>query len=181
MGGREKGGREKRELNNFLQDCTFVRLDIEVVDVVEVGKDQLGELLDVFVLVLAVALLVAPLWTTDKEKTREQTLQDRGGANQSGEVGMQKQQGAAVVARRAGDDDVSPRQTQLLTYISGGARTVEIIGLPVSRKILGAPVESPWEQSTRRPMVGRVMQQKLLNWFHKMRSSSVAERSVDNH
>lgn len=56
--------------HSFLQDCTFVRFDIEVVDVVEVGEDQLGELFDVFVLVLAVALLVAPLWTAGtKEKT----------------------------------------------------------------------------------------------------------------
>ena len=56
--------------HSFLQDCTFVRLDIEVVDVVEVGEDQLGEFFDVFVLVLAVALLVAPLWTMgNKENT----------------------------------------------------------------------------------------------------------------
>lgn len=54
--------------HSFLQDCTFVRLDIEVVDVIEVGKDQLGELLDVFVLVLAVALLVAPLRTTETQR-----------------------------------------------------------------------------------------------------------------
>lgn len=51
--------------HSFLQNCTFVRLDIEVVDVVEVGEDQLGELFDVFVLVLAVALFVAPLWATE--------------------------------------------------------------------------------------------------------------------
>lgn len=56
--------------HSFLQDCTFVRLDIEVVDVVEVGKDQLGELFDVFVLVLPVALLVAPLWTVETKRTR---------------------------------------------------------------------------------------------------------------
>ncbi len=55
--------------HSFLQDCTFVRLDIEVVDVVEVGKDQLGELFYVFVLVLAVALLVAPLWTAGTKRT----------------------------------------------------------------------------------------------------------------
>lgn len=55
--------------HSFLQDCTFVRLDIEVVDVVEVGEDQLGELFDVFVLVLAVALLVAPLWATETKRT----------------------------------------------------------------------------------------------------------------
>lgn len=54
--------------HSFLQDCTFVRLDIEVVDVIEVGKDQLGELFDVFVLVLAVALLVAPLGTTGTKR-----------------------------------------------------------------------------------------------------------------
>lgn len=55
--------------HSFLQDCTFVRLDIEVVDVVKVGEDQLGELFDVFVLVLAVAFLVAPLWTTEAKRT----------------------------------------------------------------------------------------------------------------
>lgn len=55
--------------HSFLQDCTFVRLDIEVVDVVKVGEDQLGELFDVFVLVLAVAFLVAPLWTTEARRT----------------------------------------------------------------------------------------------------------------
>lgn len=54
--------------HSFLQDCTFVRLDIEVVDVIEVGKYQLGELFDVFVLVLAVALLVAPLGTTGTQR-----------------------------------------------------------------------------------------------------------------
>lgn len=51
--------------HSFLQDCTFVRFDIEVVDVVEVGEDQLGELFNVFVLVLAVALLVAPFGTAE--------------------------------------------------------------------------------------------------------------------
>lgn len=53
--------------HSFLQDCTFIRLDIEVVDVIEVGEDQLSELFDVFVLVLAVALLIAPLGTIDTE------------------------------------------------------------------------------------------------------------------
>lgn len=52
-------------LHSFLQDCTFVGFDVEVVDVVEVGEDQLSKLLDVFVLVLAVALLVAPLGAED--------------------------------------------------------------------------------------------------------------------
>lgn len=50
-------------LHSFLEDCTFVRFDIEVVNVVEVGEDQLGELFNVLVLVLAVPLLVDPLWT----------------------------------------------------------------------------------------------------------------------
>lgn len=54
--------------HSFLQNCTFVRLDIEVVDVIEVGEDQLSELFDVFVLVLTVALLVAPLWTTETKR-----------------------------------------------------------------------------------------------------------------
>lgn len=54
--------------HSFLQDCTFVRLDIEVVDVVEVGEDELSELFDVFVLLLTVALLIAPLGTKMKEK-----------------------------------------------------------------------------------------------------------------
>ena len=48
-------------LHRLLQDGTFVGLDVEVVDVVEVGEDELCELLDVLVLVLSVALLVAPL------------------------------------------------------------------------------------------------------------------------
>lgn len=50
--------------HSFLQDCTFVGLDVEVVDVVKVGKDQLGKLFNIFVLVLTVALLIAPLGTT---------------------------------------------------------------------------------------------------------------------
>lgn len=54
--------------HSFLQNCTFVRLDIEVVNVIEVGEDQLGELFDVLVLVLTVALLVAPLWTAETKR-----------------------------------------------------------------------------------------------------------------
>lgn len=50
-------------LHSFLEDCTFVRFDVEVVNVVKVGEDELGELFDVLVLVLAVPLLVDPLWT----------------------------------------------------------------------------------------------------------------------
>lgn len=34
---------------------------------------------------------------------------------------------------------------------------------------------------TEHHQVGRVMQQKLLNWFHGMRSSSITESSVDSH
>lgn len=55
-------------LHSFLQNCTFVRLDIKVVNVIEVGEDQLGEFFDVFVLVLAVALFVAPLWTAETKR-----------------------------------------------------------------------------------------------------------------
>lgn len=55
-------------LHSFLQDCTFVRFDIEIVDVVEVGEYQLCKFFDVFVLVLAVAFLVAPLGTADAKK-----------------------------------------------------------------------------------------------------------------
>lgn len=55
--------------HSFLQNCTFVGLDIEVVNVIEVGEDQLCKLFDVFVLVLTIALLVAPLWTIEKENT----------------------------------------------------------------------------------------------------------------
>lgn len=61
--------------HSFLQDCTFVGFDVEVVDVVEVGEDQLGELFDVLVLVLAVALLVAPLGTAETEQ-EENTAQN---------------------------------------------------------------------------------------------------------
>lgn len=53
--------------HSFLQDCTFVRLDIEVVDVIEVGENELGELFDVFVLLLTVALLIAPLGTKKRK------------------------------------------------------------------------------------------------------------------
>lgn len=57
--------------HSFLQDCTFVRFDVEVVNVVKIGEDQLGELLDVFVLMLTVALLVAPLGTAETYNIRE--------------------------------------------------------------------------------------------------------------
>lgn len=61
-------------LHSFLEDCTFVRFDIEVVNVVEVGEDQLGELLDVLVLVLAVPLLVDPLWTAGTKRRGEKKI-----------------------------------------------------------------------------------------------------------
>lgn len=57
-------------LYSFLQNSTFVRLDIEVVNVTEVGKDQLGELLDVFVLLLTVTLLIASFGTIETMITR---------------------------------------------------------------------------------------------------------------
>lgn len=60
--------------HSFLQDCTFVRLDIEVVDVIEVGEDQLRELFDVFVFMLAVALLVAALGTAGKRESNERRM-----------------------------------------------------------------------------------------------------------
>lgn len=55
--------------HSFLQDCTFVRLDIEVVDVIEVGENELSELFDVFVLLLTIALLIAPLGTKKEKNT----------------------------------------------------------------------------------------------------------------
>lgn len=55
--------------HSFLQDCTFVRLDIEVVNVIEVGENELSELFDVFVLLLTIALLIAPLGTKKEKNT----------------------------------------------------------------------------------------------------------------
>lgn len=48
-------------LHRLFEDGTFVRLDVEVIHVVDVGKDQLCQLLDVFVLLLPVPPLSAPL------------------------------------------------------------------------------------------------------------------------
>lgn len=48
-------------LHRLLEDGAFVRLDVEVVHVVDVGEDQLGQLLDVLVLLLPVPPLSAPL------------------------------------------------------------------------------------------------------------------------
>lgn len=36
--------------HGLLEDCAFVRLDIEAVDVGEVGRDELGQLFDVLAL-----------------------------------------------------------------------------------------------------------------------------------
>lgn len=60
-------------LHSFFQDCTFVRLDIEVVNVVEVGEDQLGELFDVFILVLPIALFSASFGTAGRGKRQERS------------------------------------------------------------------------------------------------------------
>lgn len=38
--------------HRLFEDGTFVRFDVEAVDVAEVGRDQLGQLLDVFALLL---------------------------------------------------------------------------------------------------------------------------------
>lgn len=48
-------------LHSLLEDGTLVRLDVEVIHVVDVGEDQLGQLLDVLVLLLPVPPLCAPL------------------------------------------------------------------------------------------------------------------------
>lgn len=48
-------------LHRLFENGTFVGLDVEVVDVVDVGEDQLRQLLDVFILLLSVAFLKASL------------------------------------------------------------------------------------------------------------------------
>lgn len=53
-------------LHRLLQDGTFVRLDVEVVHVVDVGEDQLGQFFDVLVLLLPVPPLSVPLWTVEE-------------------------------------------------------------------------------------------------------------------
>lgn len=47
--------------HSFFQDCTFVRLDIEVIDVIDVGENQLSEFFNIFILLLAVSFLGASL------------------------------------------------------------------------------------------------------------------------
>lgn len=49
-------------LHSLLEDGTFVGFDIEVVYVVDVSKDQLCQLLDIFVLLLPVAPLSTSFW-----------------------------------------------------------------------------------------------------------------------
>lgn len=56
-------------LHRLLQDGTFVRLDVEVVHVVDVGEDQLGQFFDVLVLLLPVPPLSVPLWTAEETST----------------------------------------------------------------------------------------------------------------
>lgn len=48
-------------LHCLFEDGTFVRLHVEVVHVIDVGEDQLGQLLNVLVLLLAVPPLSVPL------------------------------------------------------------------------------------------------------------------------
>lgn len=48
-------------LHRLLQDGTFVGLEVEVVDVIYVGEDQLCQLLNVFILLFPVAFLKASL------------------------------------------------------------------------------------------------------------------------
>lgn len=57
-------------LHRLLEDGALVRLDVEVVHVVDVGEDQLGELLDVFVLLLPVPPLRAPLGAGECRQTK---------------------------------------------------------------------------------------------------------------
>lgn len=51
--------------DGLLQDGTFVGLDVEAVDVGEVGRDELRQLLDVF------ALLLPPTLVTPAERAQE--------------------------------------------------------------------------------------------------------------
>lgn len=55
-------------LHRLLEDGAFVRLDVEVVHVIDVGEDQLGQLLDVLVLLLPVPPLSAPLGAKGREE-----------------------------------------------------------------------------------------------------------------
>lgn len=48
-------------LDRLLEDSALVGLDVEVVHVVDVGEDQLGQFLDVLVLLFAVSPLRASL------------------------------------------------------------------------------------------------------------------------
>lgn len=52
--------------HGFLEDCTFVRLDVEVVNVIEVCEDQLRQLLYVFILMFSIAFLSAAFGTVKK-------------------------------------------------------------------------------------------------------------------
>lgn len=52
--------------HGFLQDCTFVRLDIEVVDVIEVCENQLCKLLYVLIFMFPVTFFSASFGTVKR-------------------------------------------------------------------------------------------------------------------
>lgn len=56
-------------LHRLFEDGTFVRFDVEVVHVVDVSEYQLGQLLDVLVLLLPVPPLGVPLWAVKETST----------------------------------------------------------------------------------------------------------------
>lgn len=56
-------------LHRLFEDGTFVRFDVEVVHVVDVSEYQLGQFLDVLVLLLPVPPLGVPLWAVKETST----------------------------------------------------------------------------------------------------------------
>lgn len=48
-------------LHCFFEDGTFIRLDVEIIHVIDVGEDQFCQLLNVLVLLLPIPPLSAPL------------------------------------------------------------------------------------------------------------------------
>lgn len=56
-------------LHRLFQDGTFVRFDVEVVHVVDVCEYQLGQFLDVLVLLLPVPPFSVPLWAVGEAET----------------------------------------------------------------------------------------------------------------
>lgn len=67
-------------LHRLFEDGAFVRLDVEVVHVVDVGEDQLGQLLDVLVLLLPVPPLSAPFRAAGKQRHRQHSRRKMGEA-----------------------------------------------------------------------------------------------------